>query len=99
VLGALPEENARAWRRIQGGATDSLEFAARAYTLHNLYCLFENCFLRIAKFFENALDPQTGHQDLVRRMALQRRLQGTVDRFAEAHVRFLEKIRAIAEAV
>ena len=143
VLDALLEENARAWRRIQSGATDSLDFAALAYTLHNIYCLYENYFLRIAKFFENALDPETWHRDLVRRMALeirgvrpaflddslagqidelrafrqvfrnlyqtsldperiralQNRLQGMIDRFAEAHECFLEKIRAIAEKV
>lgn len=71
ALVGLLEENDRAWRRIQAGATDSLDFAALAYTLHNVYCLFENYFLRIAKFFENALDPLTWHRDLVRRMALE----------------------------
>jgi hypothetical protein len=143
VLEALLQENARAWRRILEGATDSLDYGALAYTLHNLYCLFENYFLRIAKFFENALDPETWHRDLVRRMALeirgvrpafmddglahdidelrgfrhvfrnlyqtsldpqriqalQARLKSTVDRFAEAHQRFIEKIRAVADQV
>ena len=59
VLDALREENLRAWGRIQEGAADSLDFAALAYTLHNIYCLLENYFLRVAKFFENALDPDT----------------------------------------
>jgi hypothetical protein len=71
VLDALREENLRAWRRIREGANDSLDFAALAYTLHNIYCLLENYFLRVAKFFENALDPDTWHRDLVRRMALE----------------------------
>ena len=71
VLDALVQENARAWGRIVGGASDSLDFAALAYTIHNVYCLFENYFLRIAKFFENSLDEQTWHRDLVRRMALE----------------------------
>jgi hypothetical protein len=71
ILDALQEENLRAWRRIQEGANDSLDIAALAYTLHNIYCLLENYFLRVAKFFENALDPDTWHRDLVRRMALE----------------------------
>ncbi len=67
---SLLAENARAWKRILAGATDSLDYAALAYTLHNVYCLLENYLLRIAKFFENNLDPETWHRDLVRRMAV-----------------------------
>jgi hypothetical protein len=71
VLDSLLSENARAWKRILAGATDSLDYAALAYTLHNVYCLLENYLLRIAKFFENNLDPETWHRDLVRRMSVE----------------------------
>jgi hypothetical protein len=44
---------------------------ALAYTIHNLYNAVENYFLRIAKFFENHLEPATWHRDLVNRMAIE----------------------------
>ena len=45
------------------------DVVALAYTIHNLYNAIENYFLRIAKFFENNLEPGTWHRDLVNRMA------------------------------
>jgi hypothetical protein len=67
----LIAENEKALRRIHQGAEDSLDYAALGYTLHNIYCLMENYFLRIAKFFENSLDSETRHRDLVRRMSIE----------------------------
>ena len=45
--------------------------AALGYTLHNLYNAIENYFLRIAKFFENSLQQDAWHKDLVNRMAME----------------------------
>ena len=69
-LETLTRENGRAWNRIVQGADDSLDYAALGYTIHNIYCLIENYFLRITKFFENNLDRETWHKDLVQRMTL-----------------------------
>jgi hypothetical protein len=70
-LAQLQEENRRAEMRIREGSTDSLDIAALAYTIHNLYCLMENYFLRIAKTFENNVGGDTWHRDLVRRMTIE----------------------------
>ncbi|HTX73926.1 MAG TPA: hypothetical protein VMC79_13930 [Rectinemataceae bacterium] len=66
----LYAKNRRAAERIEAGANDELDWAALGYTMHNLYCAFENYFLRIAKFFENGLDPRSWHRELIERMAL-----------------------------
>jgi hypothetical protein len=71
ILTSLLEENKKAYTRIEKGSRDNLDYAALAYTLHNVYCLLENYFLRIAKFFENNLDSATWHKDLVRRMTIE----------------------------
>ena len=49
---------------------DELDWAGVAYTIHNLYNLMENYFLRIAKFFENDIDASSWHKDLIFRMTL-----------------------------
>ncbi|HSG40299.1 MAG TPA: antitoxin [Thermoanaerobaculia bacterium] len=41
-----------------------------AYRLHSLYTAFENIFRNIAAAFENHLDPETWHRDLLQRMRL-----------------------------
>ena len=69
-LDRLAEINARAWRRIQSGAVDVLDYGALAFTIHTIYGLLENYFLRISKFFENSLPSDTWHRTLVDRMAL-----------------------------
>lgn len=70
-LGRVGELNARARRRIDQGATDILDYAALAYTIHNAYCVLENYFLRISKFFENSLPSDTWHKSLLDRMTLE----------------------------
>ena len=70
-LDEIKRENDRGWERIRQGSTDSLDYAALGYTIHNVYCLLENYFLRTAKFFENNLDKDTWHKDLLRRMAIE----------------------------
>jgi len=71
LLDELEEKNRQAVARVSAGAEDELDYAALGYTIHNLYCLFENYFLRIAKFFENSLDAAAWHRDLVDRMVLE----------------------------
>lgn len=51
-------------------AQDEMAIAALGYTVHNLYNAIENYFLRIAEFFENNLDNDSWHRDLINRMAL-----------------------------
>ncbi|MDA8426566.1 MAG: hypothetical protein M0Z80_10570 [Treponema sp.] len=70
-LAAVPplvDENRRAAARIESGARDSLDYAALGYTIHNLYCLMENSFFRIAKTFENNLGDAGWHRELLERM-------------------------------
>jgi hypothetical protein len=64
------EHNLRAWGRIEAGADDILDYGALAYTIHTLYGILENYFLRISKFFENNLPSDSWHKALVERMAL-----------------------------
>ncbi len=66
----LAGHNRRAWERVEGGSVDVLDYGALAYTIHTLYGVLENYFLRISKFFENNLPSQGWHKALVERMAL-----------------------------
>lgn len=70
-LTRLQELNRRAWIRIEGGALDPLDWGALGFTLHSLYGVYENYFLRISKFFENNLPRETWHKALVDKMALE----------------------------
>lgn len=49
---------------------DEFSYAALGYTLHNLYNAFDAYFIRIAKFFENALPSERWHRSLLERMSL-----------------------------
>jgi hypothetical protein len=71
TMDTLVAENRQARERIEAGAQGSLDIAALGYTIHNLYCLMENCFLRVAKTFENHIDGDSWHRDLVRRMSIE----------------------------
>ncbi|MGA2547874.1 MAG: hypothetical protein ABSF43_15085 [Rectinemataceae bacterium] len=71
LLDALLEKNRRAIERTVGLGADEFAWAAVGYTIHNIYCLFENYFLRVSKFFENGLDPAAWHAQLVERMTLE----------------------------
>lgn len=50
---------------------DEFDYAALAYTIVNLYNVMENYFGRVAKCFENNLEPSRWHRDLVARMSLE----------------------------
>jgi hypothetical protein len=64
------ELNSDAWTRIEAGATAVLDWAALAYTIHNLYGSIEQYCTRIAKFYENNLSTTTWHAELLERMTL-----------------------------
>ncbi len=70
ALEKIVKENLQAVQRIEQGARESLDYAALGYTIHNVYCLMENSFLRIAKFYENSLEKESWHRDLLWRMTL-----------------------------
>ena len=69
-LDLLEVKNRRAAERIAGGARDELDYAALGYTIHNIYSLIESYAHRIAKTFENEIDPLHWHRDLIERMTL-----------------------------
>lgn len=62
--------NTRAWARICAGANDPIDWGALGYTIHTLYGVAENYFLRINKFFENGLPYDRWHRSLVEKMGL-----------------------------
>ena len=62
--------NRRALDRIADGAVDELDYAALAYAIHNVCGVIEGYCLRVAKFYENGLEGESWHSDLLRRMTL-----------------------------
>jgi len=71
LLVKLKEKHEKAVVRATQAGDDDLLWAAVGYTIHNIYCLLENYFLRIAKFFENGLDSGSWHAELVSRMCIE----------------------------
>jgi hypothetical protein len=62
----------RASLRVEASAwADELDLMVLGGCLHSLYNAFEAYFLRIAKFFENNVDQQAWHRDLLDRMTLE----------------------------
>ena len=70
LLDDLTQKNKTAWQRINRGSVEELDWAALGYTIHNIYNLLENYFLRVSKFFENAPDPLSWHRNLIQHMML-----------------------------
>ncbi|TVQ41614.1 MAG: hypothetical protein EA384_00055 [Spirochaetaceae bacterium] len=54
-----------------GGSENEFEYAALGYTLHNLYSAMESYFVRIARFFENNIEPSAWYRELIDRMTLE----------------------------
>jgi len=50
---------------------DEFDYIALAYTMANLYSMIETYFMRIAKAFENNLEPTYWHRQLLERMCLE----------------------------
>lgn len=69
-INRLRKQNIKAWDRIAQGADDPLDWGALGFTLHSLYGISENYFLRISKYFENNLPPDRWHKALIEKMAL-----------------------------
>ncbi|MDF1569183.1 MAG: hypothetical protein P1P77_14280 [Spirochaetaceae bacterium] len=67
ALSELEATNRKAQARIDAGADVELDFAMLGYTLHNIYNLLENSFYRIARHFENNLNQEYWHKDLLHR--------------------------------
>lgn len=63
----LAVKHAKAVERTRESSEDDLLWAATGYTIHNVYSLFENYSLRIPKLFENGLDSNSWHAELVDR--------------------------------
>ena len=70
LLENLKQKNERAWQRVEQGSFEELDWAGLGYTIHNIYNLLENYFLRISKFFENSLDPLSWNRDVIEHMRL-----------------------------
>jgi hypothetical protein len=62
----------RALLRVESSQwSDELDLLVLGGCLHSLYNAMEAYFLRVAKFFENNIDQQTWHRDLLDRMTLE----------------------------
>ncbi|MBL8965553.1 MAG: hypothetical protein JNG85_01020 [Spirochaetaceae bacterium] len=97
LLASLYEKSRRAAARAALASDDEFAWAALGYTLHNLYCLFENYFLRIAKFFENGLDSNSWHAELVDRMCVE--IEGLRPRlFDRSYARRMDELRRFRHA-
>lgn len=70
LISELQGKNEKAKSRIDKGAQDELDWAALGYTIHNIYNALENYCIRIAKYFENSLNGEAWHKDLINRMTL-----------------------------
>ena len=64
------QHNTRAWDRIEAGANDPVDWGALGFTIHTIYGILENYFLRVSHFFENSLPSDRWHQALVEKMTL-----------------------------
>lgn len=56
-------------RLDSGGWSDELDLMVMGAALHGIYNSYEAYFLRIAKYFENSIDQQAWHRDLLDRMS------------------------------
>ncbi len=63
------------------------------YTLHNLYCAYEDLFQLVADFFENQIEPSGGyHTRLLRRMRME--IEGVRPRLiSDESFRLLDELR------
>ncbi len=71
ILNELMSKYDRINEKIKNIDPDEFDWASLGYTIHNIYNLLENYFLRISKFFENDLDKSSWHRDLVNRMTIE----------------------------
>jgi len=70
AIRALEQEVERRAARLRAPDVRQEEIVFAAYLLHNLYSACEALLRRIAVAFENALSPDSWHEQLLRRMTL-----------------------------
>ncbi len=71
ILGELMSKYTLINNKIKRIEPDEFDWAALGYTIHNIYNMLENYFLRISKFFENHLEQTFWHKDLVNKMTIE----------------------------
>jgi hypothetical protein len=71
ILEGLEGKYRKAKAKLKRIEPDELDYAGLAYTIVNIYNLMENYFLCVAKGFENAIERDRWHKDLVKRMSLE----------------------------
>ncbi|KHE90409.1 MAG: hypothetical protein K8F52_13285 [Candidatus Scalindua rubra] len=71
IMDELMEKHNLLNDKIKHIEPDEFDWASLGYTIHNIYNLFENYFLRISKFFENDPNKTSWHRDLVDRMSIE----------------------------
>ena len=71
ILKGLEGKYRKAKEKLKRIEPDELDYAGLAYTIVNIYNLMENYFLCVAKGFENTIERNRWHKDLVKRMSLE----------------------------
>lgn len=56
--------------RLSWSNDEEMGVIALAYTIHNVYTAFAGYFQRVAKFFENHIEGESWHRELLSRMTL-----------------------------
>lgn len=93
ILERLEGKYKKAKAKLKRIEPDELDFAGLAYTIVNIYNLMENYFLCVAKGFENAIERDHWHKDLVKRMSLE--IEGVRPALLETRdVPLIDEIRA-----
>ena len=93
ILEGLEGKYKKAKKKLKRIEPDELDFAGLAYTIVNIYNLMENYFLCVAKGFENAIERDRWHKDLVKRMSLE--IEGVRPAFLERRdVPLIDELKA-----
>lgn len=71
ILDELMEKHNLLNKKLKQIKPDEFDWSTLGYTIHNIYNLLENYFLRVSKFFENDLDQSSWHRELVNRMTIE----------------------------
>ncbi len=66
-LEELKKTYTRALERVQKGRNDTLDTAVLVYTVYDIHSLIEKFFLRVRKFFEDKVEPESWYSALLKR--------------------------------
>ena len=95
-LETVERRNKQAMARMAAGARDELDWMTLGYTIHNIYGIFENYCVRVAKFFENDLGEASWHRELIQRMRLDiEGVRPALATFRGCHDHFVDKLLRI----